>query len=101
MKNLFVLAVIMIMIHLVGCSGTQPVPTTPDVVEKVTADGQIEGVCVGTSLAYDITYYVNRPQKLNAYHGYGPMLSAGAELIQLLKNFDVREENHLDHYWRK
>lgn len=70
-------------------------------VEKVTTDGQIEGVCVGTSLAYDVTYYVSRQQKLTAYHGYGPMLAAGAELIQLLKNYDVREENHLDHYWRK
>ncbi len=70
-------------------------------VEKVTADGQIAGVCMGTSLAYDVTYYVNRPQKLTAYHGYGPMLSAGAELMQLLKNFDVREKNRLDHYWRK
>ncbi len=70
-------------------------------VDKVTDDGQIEGVCIGTSLAYDVTYYAHRPQKLTAYHGYGPMLSAGAELIQLLKNFDVREENRLDHFWRK
>jgi rhamnogalacturonyl hydrolase YesR len=37
---------------------------------EVTEDGQIAGVCRGTSVGYNMVYYANRPQLLHAYHGY-------------------------------
>ena len=51
------------------------------VAQKVNAAGQVEGVCVGTGLAFDPTYYSYRPTSVRAAHGYGPVLLAGAEMI--------------------
>lgn len=69
--------------------------------KKVTEDGQILGVCMGTSIGYSVKYYAERPQRITAYHGFGPVLLAGSELIKLLQNFNVKEENNLPHFWRK
>jgi unsaturated rhamnogalacturonyl hydrolase len=65
---------------------------------RVRADGQIEGICVGTTAAYDAVYYYNRPTALNAMQGYGPTLMAGAEMIALLRGFDVRRVNNTFYY---
>jgi rhamnogalacturonyl hydrolase YesR len=71
------------------------------VEQRVTEDGQVAGVCRGTSVGYSMMYYANRPQLLHAYHGYGPVLLAGAELIELSKNFDLKGRGDLFHYWPK
>lgn len=55
------------------------------VAQKVNAQGQVEGTCVGTSLAFDPAYYYFRPTSIHAAHGYGPVLLAGAEMIELLQ----------------
>jgi unsaturated rhamnogalacturonyl hydrolase len=52
---------------------------------KITNDGQIEGTCVGTGMAFDPAFYYYRPTSVYAAHGYGPVLLAGAEVINLLK----------------
>jgi rhamnogalacturonyl hydrolase YesR len=54
---------------------------------KVNAKGQVEGTCVGTGMAFDPAFYYYRPVNVYAAHGYGPVLLAGAEIINLLKNF--------------
>jgi rhamnogalacturonyl hydrolase YesR len=59
---------------------------------KVTAKGEIEGICVGTTLAGDQAYYYNRPTSVHALHGYGPMLMAGAEVLRMLKNPNLNIE---------
>jgi unsaturated rhamnogalacturonyl hydrolase len=53
------------------------------VVRKVNAKGQVEGTCVGTGVGWDPMFYMYRPVHLLAAHGYGPVLLAGAELIEL------------------
>ena len=53
---------------------------------KITKDGAVDGTCVGTTFASDAAYYYARPANADAMHGYGPVLLAGAEMIQLLKN---------------
>jgi unsaturated rhamnogalacturonyl hydrolase len=58
------------------------------VTTKVTDKGQVEGTCVGTGMAFDAAFYYYRPVNLYAAHGYGPVLLAGAEIINLLKNFN-------------
>ncbi len=69
---------------------------------KVNAEGQVEGTCVGTTFAGDQAYYYNRPTSVNALHGYGPMLLAGAEMIRMLKNpkiaieYRVRTYHYMD-----
>jgi rhamnogalacturonyl hydrolase YesR len=69
--------------------------------QRVRADGQIEGICVGTTAAYDMVYYYNRPTSLDAMQGYGPALMAGAEMISLLRNFEVRRANNTFYYFPK
>jgi unsaturated rhamnogalacturonyl hydrolase len=54
------------------------------VTTKVNSIGQVEG---GTGLGWDDTFYLTRPTDVNAAHGYGPTLLAGAEIIDLLQNY--------------
>ncbi len=69
--------------------------------QRIRPDGQIEGICVGTTAAHDAVYYYNRPTALGAMQGYGPALMAGAEMITLLRSFDVRRVNNTFYYVRK
>jgi rhamnogalacturonyl hydrolase YesR len=66
--------------------------------QRVRPDGQIEGICVGTTAAYDAVYYYNRPTALNAMQGYGPTLMAGAEVMTMIRNFDIRRVNNTFYY---
>lgn len=50
--------------------------------KKITADGQVPDICIGTSVEEDISYYFNRPKGLNDTHGLGAFLMAGAEMIK-------------------
>ena len=50
--------------------------------KKVTADGQVPDICIGTSIEEDIRYYYNRPKETNDTHGLGAFLMAGAEMIR-------------------
>jgi len=49
---------------------------------KVTADGQVQDICIGTSIEEDIRYYYSRPAATNDTHGLGAFLMAGAEMIR-------------------
>lgn len=50
--------------------------------KKITADGQVPDICIGTSVEEDISYYFNRPKETNDTHGLGAFLIAGAEMIK-------------------
>ncbi|MGH8854910.1 MAG: glycoside hydrolase family 88/105 protein [Telluria sp.] len=67
---------------------------------RINAKGQVEGTCVGTTLAGDMVYYYHRPASVDALHGYGPMLMAGAEIIKLVTNpaFEVQHKVRTYHY---
>ena len=69
--------------------------------QRIRDNGQIDGICVGTTAAYDAVYYYNRPTSLEAAQGYGATLMAGAEMITLLRNFDVERKLNTFHYHRK
>ena len=60
---------------------------------KVNAEGQVEGTCVGTGMAFDPAFYYHRPTHVFAAHGYGPMLLAGAEIKLLLaeRKLDIND----------
>lgn len=60
---------------------------------KVNERGQVEGTCVGTGMAFDPAFYYYRPTSPFAAHGYGPVLLAGAEILNLLKNkkFEIND----------
>ncbi len=50
--------------------------------KKITPDGQIPDICIGTSVEEDLRYYFNRPKETNDTHGLGAFLMAGAEMIR-------------------
>ena len=52
---------------------------------KVNDKGQVEGTCVGTGMGFDPAFYYYRPVNVYAAHSYGPVLLAGAEMINFLK----------------
>lgn len=52
---------------------------------QINEKGQVEGTCVGTGMGFDPAFYYYRPVNVYAAHGYGPVLLAGAEMIELLK----------------
>ena len=66
--------------------------------QRVRLDGQIEGICVGTTAAYDAVYYYHRPTDLGAMQGYGPVLMAGAEVMTMVDSFDIERQNNTFHY---
>ena len=53
------------------------------VLSRIRPDGQIEGTCAGTGTSDDIADYYARPTPLNDVHGVGPVLLAGAEILEL------------------
>lgn len=55
------------------------------VASRVGQNGEVEGTCVGTGMGFDPLFYENRPTSPLAAHGYGPLLWAGAEIIELLR----------------
>ncbi|MBN2273473.1 MAG: glycoside hydrolase family 88 protein [Bacteroidales bacterium] len=56
---------------------------------KVNKKGQVEGTCVGTGMAFDPAFYAHRPVNVFAAHGYGPVLLAGAEVINLIRHHKI------------
>jgi rhamnogalacturonyl hydrolase YesR len=66
--------------------------------KRVGDDGRVAGICVSTTAAYDAVYYYNRPTDLDAMQGYGPALMAGAEVITMLRNFDIEHTLNTFHY---
>ena len=59
------------------------------VASKVNGKGQVEGTCVGTGMGFDPAFYYYRPVNVYAAHGYGPVLLAGAEMIELVKSHKI------------
>jgi len=62
---------------------------------KVNDKGGVEGTCVGTGMGFDPAFYYYRPINVYAAHGYGPVLLAGAEVINLLKKktFEINDSS--------
>jgi rhamnogalacturonyl hydrolase YesR len=70
--------------------------------KQVNDKGQVEGVCVGTGMAFDPAYYNYRPVNVYAAHGYGPVLLAGAEIIALLQqNYPKMNDSAVQFYDRE
>ena len=55
------------------------------VASSVNDKGQVTQVCVGTGMGFDSAFYAYRPCHVMAAHGYGPVIWAGAEMLNLLK----------------
>jgi unsaturated rhamnogalacturonyl hydrolase len=49
---------------------------------KVTANGELQDVCIGTNMDTAIKFYYTRPTELNDTHGIGAFLLAGTEVLK-------------------
>lgn len=66
---------------------------------QINTKGEVEGTCVGTGMAFDPAFYYYRPVNVYAAHGYGPVLWAGAEMINLLKKqFPKMNDSAVQYY---
>jgi rhamnogalacturonyl hydrolase YesR len=54
-------------------------------MSKILPDGKVEGVCTGTPIGDDLTFYYLRPAPLNDIHGIGTVILAGTEILKLLQ----------------
>ena len=70
--------------------GSQTMLGWHGITTKVTDRGEIDGVCVGTGMAFDPAFYYYRPVNKAAGHGYGPFIFAGAEVYRLLKGQNIK-----------
>ncbi len=68
---------------------------------RVNAQGQVEGTCVGTGLAWDPAFYYFRPISPFAAHGYGPTLLAGSAMMEMLKNYPFEINDSAVHLLKK
>ena len=50
---------------------------------KVSPDGELRDVCVGTGIGNDMPFYYNRPKVDGETHGTGLLLEAGLEILRL------------------
>lgn len=58
---------------------------------KITEDGQLKDICVGTEIRNDLVYYYQRPVGINEKHGLGALIDAGVEMLKLEKQQGVRK----------
>lgn len=71
------------------------------VASKVNIQGEVEGTCVGTGMAFDAAYYMHRPVSVLAVHGYGPTIMAGAEIISMLKHQHPRMNDSAVQFYKE
>lgn len=66
---------------------------------RITPEGRTDGVCPGTGVGLEAVFYANRAPYAHAFHGYGPIIMAGVELIELQKHFTI-ERTEATFYYR-
>ncbi len=70
------------------------------ITTQINSQGQVEGTCVGTGMAFDPAFYYYRPVNVFAAHGYGPVIWAGAEMINLLNREHHKMNDSAVMYYR-
>jgi Predicted unsaturated glucuronyl hydrolase involved in regulation of bacterial surface properties, and related proteins len=68
---------------------------------QINEQGEVEGTCVGTGMAFDPAFYYYRPIHKYAAHGYGPVLLAGAEMVSLLNSRVIKMNDSAVQYYEK
>jgi unsaturated rhamnogalacturonyl hydrolase len=60
------------------------------ILSKITEEGDVTAICPGTGIAPSLPVYYSRPQEKNTPMGEGPVLRAGAEILQLKPYREIR-----------
>ena len=65
-------------------------------MKKITDEGDVTAICVGTGIMPSISYYYNRPTQENDPIGEGPVLRALIEMIDAPKYSEIKAEEQYD-----
>lgn len=79
--------------------GAQAILAWNYVNRHINQQGEVEGTCVGTGLAFDPAFYAYRPVSKFAAHGYGPAIWAGAEIYQMVKTQHIKMNDSAVHFY--
>lgn len=79
--------------------GAQAILAWNYVNAHINQQGEVEGTCVGTGLAFDPAFYAYRPVSKFAAHGYGPAIWAGAEIYELIKTHHIKLNDSAVHFY--
>jgi rhamnogalacturonyl hydrolase YesR len=66
------------------------------ILSKITPEGDVTSICVGTGIMPSLQYYYNRPVQENDPMGEGPVLRALVEMIDAPKYSEIRAEDQYD-----
>lgn len=66
------------------------------IMSKITPDGDVTSICVGTGIMPSLQYYYSRPTQTNDPMGEGPVLRALVEMINLPKYTEIKAESQYD-----
>ena len=59
------------------------------ILSKIDDQGDIKDICVGTGIMPSLSFYYHRPTATNIPMGEGPVLRAGAEILQMKKYHEL------------
>lgn len=65
-------------------------------MKKMTDQGDVTAICVGTGIMPSLTFYYNRPTQKNAPMGEGPVLRALVEMAKAKKYTEIKAEEQYD-----
>jgi unsaturated rhamnogalacturonyl hydrolase len=65
-------------------------------LSKITPNGDVKDICVGTGIMPSLQYYYNRPTQENDPMGEGPVLRALVEMIDAPKYTEISAEKQYD-----
>ena len=71
------------------------------IMSKITPEGDVTAICVGTGIMPSLQYYYNRPTQENDPMGEGPVLRALVEMIDAPKYTEIRAESQYDKIGQK
>lgn len=66
------------------------------ILSKITDEGDVTSICVGTGIMPSIVYYYNRPTQINDPMGEGPVLRALTEMIDAPIYTEIKAEQQYD-----
>jgi unsaturated rhamnogalacturonyl hydrolase len=66
------------------------------IMSKITPDGDVTAICVGTGIMPSLQYYYTRPTQENDPMGEGPVLRALVEMINAPKYTEIKAEDQYD-----
>ena len=71
------------------------------IMTKITPEGGVTAICVGTGIMPSLQYYYNRPTQENDPMGEGPVLRALVEMIDAPKYTEIKAESQYDEIGQK